>query len=75
MQFKLNVKFTLKRMIVPMSAIAYAPSVVCLLQVGGYTTATDKLTYATVRDAGHEVPTFQPLRAYNMFNAFLNGLL
>ena len=58
-----------------MSAIAYARSIVCLLQVGGYTTANDKLTYATVRDAGHEVPSYQPLRAYNMFNAFLNELL
>uniref|UniRef100_H2Y6L1 Carboxypeptidase n=1 Tax=Ciona savignyi TaxID=51511 RepID=H2Y6L1_CIOSA len=40
-------------------------------QVGGYTEVYDGLTYATVRNAGHEVPSFQPMRAYDMFTRFI----
>uniref|UniRef100_H2Y6L8 Carboxypeptidase n=1 Tax=Ciona savignyi TaxID=51511 RepID=H2Y6L8_CIOSA len=39
--------------------------------VGGYTEVYDGLTYATVRNAGHEVPSFQPMRAYDMFTRFI----
>jgi len=44
-------------------------------QVGGYTSSAKEVTYATVRDAGHEVPSYQPLRAYDMFSRFLKGTI
>ncbi|KAG4929768.1 hypothetical protein AAZX31_17G071100 [Glycine max] len=40
-------------------------------QVGGWTEVYDGLTFATVRGAGHEVPLFQPKRAYILFKSFL----
>ncbi|KAK7304823.1 hypothetical protein VNO77_42712 [Canavalia gladiata] len=40
-------------------------------QVGGWTEEYDGLTFATVRGAGHEVPLFQPERAYVLFRSFL----
>ncbi|RDX62259.1 Serine carboxypeptidase 24, partial [Mucuna pruriens] len=42
-------------------------------QVGGWTEVYDGLTFATVRGAGHEVPLFQPARAYILFRSFLAG--
>ncbi|XP_061353189.1 serine carboxypeptidase 24 isoform X2 [Gastrolobium bilobum] len=42
-------------------------------QVGGWTEVYKGLTFATVRGAGHEVPLFQPQRAYILFRAFLAG--
>ncbi|KAK7291949.1 hypothetical protein RIF29_07520 [Crotalaria pallida] len=42
-------------------------------QVGGWTEVYDGLTFATVRGAGHEVPLFQPKRAYTLFRSFLAG--
>ncbi|XP_020226976.1 serine carboxypeptidase 24 isoform X1 [Cajanus cajan] len=42
-------------------------------QVGGWTEVYDGLTFATVRGAGHEVPLFQPERAYTLFKSFLEG--
>lgn len=42
-------------------------------QVGGWTEVYDGLTFATVRGAGHEVPLFQPKRAYILFKSFLAG--
>lgn len=42
-------------------------------QVGGWTEVYDGLTFATVRGAGHEVPLFQPERAYTLFRSFLKG--
>ncbi|GAA0154879.1 serine protease [Lithospermum erythrorhizon] len=42
-------------------------------QVGGWTEVYDGLTFATVRGAGHEVPLFQPKRAFVMFKSFLEG--
>ncbi|XP_027369190.1 serine carboxypeptidase 24-like isoform X2 [Abrus precatorius] len=42
-------------------------------QVGGWTEVYEGLTYATVRGAGHEVPLFQPKRAYVLFKSFLVG--
>lgn len=41
-------------------------------QVGGFTLEYDKLTFKTVRDAGHQVPSYQPRRGYEMLDNFLN---
>ncbi|KAG6482431.1 hypothetical protein ZIOFF_059062 [Zingiber officinale] len=44
-------------------------------EVGGYTVVYDhNLTFATVRGAGHEVPSYQPARALEMIKSFLQGL-
>ncbi|KAG6487851.1 hypothetical protein ZIOFF_056587 [Zingiber officinale] len=44
-------------------------------EVGGYTVMYDhNLTFATVRGAGHEVPSYQPARALEMIKNFLKGL-
>lgn len=43
------------------------------LQVGGWATQYDRLTFTTVRDAGHMVPFMQPQRALHMFRTFLEG--
>jgi len=40
-------------------------------QVGGFVVEYDGLTFATVRDAGHMVPFYQPSRAAAMFEGFL----
>ncbi|KAH7546165.1 hypothetical protein FEM48_Zijuj01G0171500 [Ziziphus jujuba var. spinosa] len=40
-------------------------------QVGGWTEVYDGLTFATVRGAGHEVPLFQPKRAFILFRSFV----
>ncbi|XP_073269158.1 serine carboxypeptidase 24-like [Primulina huaijiensis] len=42
-------------------------------QVGGWTEVYDGLTFATVRGAGHEVPMFEPRRAFILFQTFLSG--
>ncbi|KAF8389231.1 hypothetical protein HHK36_025924 [Tetracentron sinense] len=42
-------------------------------QVGGWTEVYKGLTFATVRGAGHEVPLFQPKRAFTLFRSFLSG--
>ncbi|XP_054821877.1 serine carboxypeptidase 24-like [Prosopis cineraria] len=42
-------------------------------QVGGWTEVYEGLTFATVREAGHEVPLFQPRRALTLFKSFLAG--
>ncbi|KAK4754954.1 hypothetical protein SAY87_008711 [Trapa incisa] len=42
-------------------------------QVGGWTEVYKGLTFATVRGAGHEVPLFQPKRAFVLFKSFLEG--
>jgi len=45
-------------------------------QVGGFVTVYDKFTLSTVRDAGHQVPWYQPERGYILFSSFLtNGRL
>jgi len=40
-------------------------------QVGGYTVEYAGLTFASVRNAGHMVPSTQPARALEMFNSFI----
>ncbi|KAI3445070.1 hypothetical protein Pfo_001735 [Paulownia fortunei] len=43
-------------------------------QVGGYTQVyEDNLTFATVRGAGHQVPSDQPARALSLIMHFLAG--
>lgn len=42
-------------------------------QVGGWTEVYEGLTFATVRGAGHEVPMFEPRRAFILFKTFLSG--
>lgn len=42
-------------------------------QVGGWATKYDRLTFTTVRAAGHEVPYMQPKRALHMFQTFIEG--
>ncbi|KAG6410509.1 hypothetical protein SASPL_128570 [Salvia splendens] len=42
-------------------------------QVGGWTEVYDGLTFATLRGAGHEVPLFQPMRAFKLIESFLSG--
>ncbi|KAB5540995.1 hypothetical protein DKX38_013969 [Salix brachista] len=43
-------------------------------EVGGYTQVyKGDLTFATVRGAGHQVPSFQPLRALSLVKHFLHG--
>ena len=44
-------------------------------QVGGYVKKWKNITYATVRDAGHMVPQYQPAAALVLFTAYLNGQL
>jgi hypothetical protein len=41
-------------------------------QVGGYVTVYDKLTFSTVRGAGHMVPYTEPARALHLFESFIN---
>jgi len=39
----------------------------------GYWEVFDRYTYATVKGAGHEVPQYQPLAAYNLFTRFISS--
>lgn len=45
------------------------------LQVGGYAVEYEGLVFATVRGAGHFVPSYQPERALTMISSFLRGKL
>ena len=42
-------------------------------QVGGWTTKYDKLTFTTIRNAGHFVPEMQGERGLYMVQQFLSG--
>ncbi|KAJ0043542.1 hypothetical protein Pint_19037 [Pistacia integerrima] len=42
-------------------------------QVGEWTEVYEGLTFATVREAGHEVPLFKPRAALRLFKSFLRG--
>lgn len=43
-------------------------------EVGGYTQVYEgDLTFATVREAGHQVPSYQPARAFSLIKHFLEG--
>lgn len=43
-------------------------------QLGGYLVKWDGLSFATVHGAGHEVPTYKPAAALQLFANFLNGV-
>jgi len=42
-------------------------------QVGGWYKKFDRLTWITIKGAGHMVPQDKPIQAFDMFNAFLIG--
>ncbi|CAL9176972.1 unnamed protein product [Musa hybrid cultivar] len=42
-------------------------------QVAGWTEVYEGMIFASVRGAGHEVPLFQPRRAFQLFQSFLAG--
>lgn len=42
-------------------------------QIGGYVVKFDKLTFATIHGAGHEVPTYRPAPAFELLSRFLSG--
>jgi len=44
-------------------------------QVGGWYKKFDRLSWITIKGAGHMVPTDKPIQAYDMFQAFLDGKL
>nr|KYP32852.1 Serine carboxypeptidase-like 40 [Cajanus cajan] len=44
-------------------------------EVGGFVVKYKGVTFATVRGAGHEVPSWQPARALTLIFSFLNGSL
>ncbi|KAF7137876.1 hypothetical protein RHSIM_Rhsim07G0231400 [Rhododendron simsii] len=44
-------------------------------EVGGYVVEYEGLVLATVRGAGHEVPSYQPERALAMISSYLRGTL
>jgi len=43
------------------------------VDVGGYVTTYDEMTFLTIRGAGHMVPYFSPERAYAFFSRFILG--
>jgi len=42
-------------------------------QVGGWTVSFPRLTYTTIKGAGHMVPWFQPAPAFQLYTTFLQG--
>ncbi|BAS84477.1 Os03g0386700, partial [Oryza sativa Japonica Group] len=44
-------------------------------EVAGYVVGYKGLVFATVRESGHMVPTYQPQRALTLFSSFLQGIL
>lgn len=45
-----------------------------IVQVGGFTEVYQgNLTFATVRGAGHQVPSYEPRRALALITHYLNG--
>jgi serine carboxypeptidase-like clade 2 len=67
-----STKYSIKKMNLPVKKIwhpwlAYG-------EVGGYTEVyKGDLTFATVREAGHQVPSYQPARALTLIKHFLDG--
>ncbi|XP_047331911.1 serine carboxypeptidase 1-like [Impatiens glandulifera] len=44
-------------------------------EVGGYVVEYEKMTFVTIRGAGHLVPSYQPSRALAIFSSFIEGKL
>ncbi|OUZ99792.1 Peptidase S10 [Macleaya cordata] len=44
-------------------------------EVGGYAEEYQNLTFVTIREAGHFVPSYQPARALTFFSSFIKGKL
>ncbi|XP_068637018.1 serine carboxypeptidase 1-like [Aristolochia californica] len=44
-------------------------------EVGGYAVGYQNLTFVTIREAGHFVPSYQPARALKFFTYFIGGQL
>jgi len=42
-------------------------------QIGGYIKMFDRISWVTVKGAGHMVPTDKPIQAYQIFQAFLDN--
>ena len=42
-------------------------------QIGGFIRRWDGLTFATVKGAGHMVPTDKPAQAFHLFSYFIKG--
>ncbi|XVE79114.1 hypothetical protein DITRI_Ditri14bG0032000 [Diplodiscus trichospermus] len=72
---------------VPVAATRYSLNILKLIiktawhawytnrEVGGYVVEYEGLILATVRGAGHAVPSYQPERALTLFSSFLRGTL
>ena len=67
-----STKYSLNKMMLPVET-AWYPWFVDR-EVGGYAQKyKGDLTFATVRGAGHQVPSYQPLRALSLISHFLSG--
>merc|ERR1711991_238975 len=42
-------------------------------QCAGFRTVYDQFTFTSIRNAGHQVPEYQPARAYKMYEMWLNN--
>ncbi|AES69761.1 putative carboxypeptidase D [Medicago truncatula] len=65
-------KYSLKKMKLPIETTWYPWFIKG--EIGGYAEVyKGGLTFATVREAGHQVPSYQPARALSLIMHFLNG--
>ncbi|KAK7853233.1 serine carboxypeptidase-like 40 [Quercus suber] len=68
-----STKYSINKMKLPIKT-TWHPWFLTKDQVGGYTQVYEgDLTFATVREAGHEVPSYQPARAFSLIKHFLEG--
>ncbi|XP_075644389.1 serine carboxypeptidase-like 40 [Castanea sativa] len=68
-----STKYSINKMQLPIKT-AWHPWFLTKDQVGGYTQVYEgDLTFATVREAGHQVPSYQPARAFSLIKHFLEG--
>ncbi|KAG2668751.1 hypothetical protein I3760_14G005500 [Carya illinoinensis] len=67
-----STKYSIKKMNLPVKTAWHAWYLNG--EVGGYTEVyKGDLTFATVREAGHQVPSYQPARGLSLISHFLNG--
>nr|XP_023876154.1 serine carboxypeptidase-like 40 isoform X1 [Quercus suber]XP_023876155.1 serine carboxypeptidase-like 40 isoform X2 [Quercus suber] len=68
-----STKYSINKMKLPVKT-TWHPWFLDKDQVGGYTQVYEgDLTFATVREAGHQVPSYQPARAFSLIKHFLEG--